>query len=1758
MIDPVRATTTLSALPLLALSSLGHLAAESMGPGLGNLDYTGSKALFDTVSVLDSTRNVRRGQGVIAMFKGYLLVVYSNDSGGGGGTGGFTLLNVADPRAPIPVLTTDGNPAFASGTSNYAGDLREAHGLAFRDNWFCAATNEGAGTGLQFWDFSVPTSDPTGASPKTATGPVKRAFLDLGLSGGDYSSTVWWLSWQGRYLYAAGTSSGLFIIDAADPAKPVLADRGAGKPNPIPTSQLGGFRVSQAFAVGNMLVMASGNRGKGISICDISDPLMPVVKWSTLDETVGYSCIVNGGRILGSHAPARCWDISGWMSGTVPPVRLFDNSDFGVGGYGTVQDGRFFYGSSEQVVKIDIASGDILGSKVPRKADQTSLFSNADWDFSQALGNLMWAGNDHSSGSALLVHQLKPDVTPPAVTMVVPADGATEQKVTSRIGLTFSDLILPESVNASTMVVRPVGSTAALAGTYASQTGIVNFSPAQPLLGGVTYEVVLVAGGIEDSVGNGIGSTFRSTFTTAGASQQPLAITLSAPAPAAVGTTMEFSGTGSGGTGTRQYSWNFGDGTTTAFSNDASADHAYAAPGHYAVSVTVRDGNGTTASASRVVTVHRPLTATPARNSTAILGDPARSRVFVVNPDNDTVSAIATGDLAKSWERPVGDQPRAIAQDADGNLWVANQGSDSISILAPATGATVATIALPRGAAPHGICFAPDGETAYVAYEGLGQVQRFSRGTRQALGAALAVGPWPRGLAVTGDGSRLLVTRFVSPADVGQVYDVSTSAFTLTRTIPLAHDAGHGGAQPDLEDNARGTPNYLSAVAISPDGARAWIPSKKDNTDRGTFRDGRGLTFDSTVRTIASQIDLAANAEALAARMDFDDSDMAIAVAFSPRGDWAFVAFQGSNQVHVVDAYSGQIAHTIESTGLAPQGLALIGDRLFVHNFMSRTVRAYSVASILDGTDMVAPAIGSAVATVASEALAPAVLRGKQIFYNAADSRMSQDGYISCASCHLDGGSDQRIWDFTDRGEGLRNTTDLRGRGAGHGAVHWTANFDEIHDFENDIRLHFGGTGFLPQASWDDASIRDPLGSPKAGISSQLDDLAAYVGSLRTVGASPHRAADGGLTSAGRAGREVFRRLDCASCHVGNAFTDSASGARHDVGTITAASGKRAGAALTGIDTPTLRGLWNGAPYHHDGSAATLADVTAVAGHGTMSLLGQTDRQNLIAYLQQIDDAELEAPARPVVTIAAGDSAAAEAGDPGAFTIARVGQTDFDLTVLLQLGGTASGGTDYTSIPTTVVIPSGSASVSVAVSPIADTTVEGSETVVLTVSAGTHYRLGTATTATVSITDGGSADTTDPVLSSISAAVSGTGAVITWTSDEPSTSRVRYGIGGTTIDSGVAQTGVTAHTVTLTGLQPGATYQYLVESADAAGNVAVSGVLGFVIPAVATAAFQEAGGLLVMEAEHAHALSANGDAVAWSEAAALAGHAGEGYLTTTTTGLANATWATGCRASYDVSITTGGTYSVWVRVSAPDGAGNSVFVGSDGTQLGTGFISGGGSSGFSWHRHATTLALAPGAHVIELRRREDGHRVDRILLTTDADYVPGGVGPAESARGVPPTAVAVRVNFQPAQAAVPDGYLVDSGAIFADRGNGQSYGWNAANGTTRDRNSSAAPDQRYDTLIHLQKSSGMRWELAVPDGTYQVDLVCGDASYTDQINTLSIEGVVVVDEDGNDRFDEFTIQVTVSDGRLTITSAAGGSNAKLDFIQVVPVPAGNG
>ena len=142
----------------------------------------------------------------------------------------------------------------------------------------------------------------------------------------------------------------------------------------------------------------------------------------------------------------------------------------------------------------------------------------------------------------------------------------------------------------------------------------------------------------------------------------------------------------------------------------------------------------------------------------------------------------------------------------------------------------------------------------------------------------------------------------------------------------------------------------------------------------------------------------------------------------------------------------------------------------------------------------------------------------------------------------------------------------------------------------------------------------------------------------------------------------------------------------------------------------------------------------------------------------------------------------------------------------------------------------------------------------------------------------------------------------------------------------------------------------------------------------------------------------------------------------------------------------------------------------------------------------------------------------------------------------------IKINFQPASTTVPSGWEADTGLPYGDRGNGLTYGWESdISSGARDRG-----DDLYQTLMQMLEIH--TWEIALPNGDYDLWIVCGDPAYVDSDNDLDVEGVFVDDADGIDARDDFYLTVTVTDGKLTIFGApSGNSKQKICLIEISPV-----
>ncbi len=980
--------------------------------------------------------------------------------------------------------------------------------------------------------------------------------------------------------------------------------------------------IGHPFILGNLLIYASDDSRTGVATYDISDPSQPVLLdvltsggpggyWPELWGGDGklyvvwpYRTLGRGIRVADITDPSDIrWVVDLPLPGDEPMYVQFQD--------------QFAFTGSHKVDMTTLTSvltfdGANAVHTEPNPYVPSGVGINTS-EFALPLGNLLvTGGNGQLQGMAIWVHDDEPDTHGPEVGYHIPRAGQTNYPVDLPISLLIHETLdMRTLVNGDTFLVRPLTGEppapgAAVAGHLIfAFDDTLTFTPHEPLLPDTTYEVVLTAGGLQDVAGNpsaGYSFTFSTGDAVAGnAAPQILSFTPSAvrvDPDQEVTLTAVATDADAADLASLEYRFDAGDGRGKSDWTDAAAiSFTYDEPGHYRAVVQVRDPAGSMATASALVTV-LALPAGDAPTHHSQLAVDASGDVWVVNADNDSISRLDASTGAIELEVPVAADPRSLALDVDGNVWVACHDADRVEVRHGGNGSLITSLDTAYGSAPFGIAPSPDGGSMFVSLYGSGRLLRFDVASRSLTGS-VELGPTARAVAISGDGSRVFVTRFVSPRNWGEVWEVDAASLSLLRTLRLRKLGGR--AHQDSTAEGRGVPNYLAGIAIAPDGNSAWVVGNKPNTERGDLF-GAALDPDNTVRNLALRLDLASGEVDRA--MDIDNSDSAAAVTFSPWGDYLFVALQGNDEVMVFDTLEmnrsvglGGIVARL-AVGAAPQGVLVDAgsQRLYAANFLGRSVTRIEAQPLLEAGDVDLNALELPATT--TEALPEPVLRGKRIFYDAGDPRMSAEGYMSCATCHVDGGSDGRVWDFTQRGEGLRNTTELRGRaGVAQGNVHWSGNFDEIQDFENDIRTGFGGSGFLG----DDEFLltQDPLGMPKAGLDQALDDLAAYVSSLglNHLPRSPHRNADGSLSDSAIAGRDLFVQIGCTDCHTGANFSDSTGPAAslHDVGTLRATSGQRLGTTLAGIDTPTLLGVWANAPYLHDGSANTLADVFTVA-----------------------------------------------------------------------------------------------------------------------------------------------------------------------------------------------------------------------------------------------------------------------------------------------------------------------------------------------------------------------------------------------------------------------------------------------------------------------------------------------------------------------------------------------------------------------------------
>lgn len=866
------------------------------------------------------------------------------------------------------------------------------------------------------------------------------------------------------------------------------------------------------------------------------------------------------------------------------------------------------------------------------------------------LGNLLITGSYSSDGRDAIgvwCQEATPDTRAPYVGYHIPNDGQTNFPLGAPISIVIAEELESFTiVNTESIIVRPVGGAAIDdAWISFSHDGILTYTPKEYLLSDTTYEVIIPTGGIKDISGNGI-EGYAFTFSTGsnvggGNSAPEISSVVTSNSPANVGQTVTIETFATDQElDDIEYRFIYGDGTPASdWSSSNSTSHTFNQAGHFNIKAQVRDIKpdltSSVVSDTYIQTIIVPPS-TPLPVSSSMLSLDEINRVmWVVNPDNNSVSRINANtenliqeiNLMTLTGAVKSIKPLSVAVDSNGNAWITARNSNQVLIL-NSEGTLLETIETGYGSRPQAVLISRDGTNAFVSLEGRGatnsangQIIKYNTSNFEEVDR-LELGRLPRAMAITGSGDQIFVAPFISGLNSGTVWNIDTISMTLNGEINLGRDRGRRDLDSGGSDGP-GVPNYIADLVISPDHDWLWYTAIKTDTNRGEFfAQGTNInlpfTHDSTIRSMLGRIDLNVNPprepesvqfSSAVSRVDIDNTDSPSSITFSPNGDYAFVTLQGNNTLAAFDDFAirdgvGSTSIWRTTTGSAPQASFLdsTNNKLWVKNLMSRDLSIINLNAFIETGSFQLPS--TTTNTVETETLNPDVFEGKKSFYFAGNdpignNEMSFEGYISCASCHIDGSHDGRTWDFTQRGEGFRNTTDLRGRrGTGHGNVHWSANFDEIQDFVLDMVNHFGGLGFLGAGEVPNS----PLAAPNANNHIELDQLRAYVSSLNadTFPQSPFKNIDGSMSASALAGQLLFSQNNCQTCHnPASDFTNSelsATPTLHNVGTIRTSSGQRLNAPLNGIDTPTLLGAWESAPYFHDGSAETIDQVFETTG----------------------------------------------------------------------------------------------------------------------------------------------------------------------------------------------------------------------------------------------------------------------------------------------------------------------------------------------------------------------------------------------------------------------------------------------------------------------------------------------------------------------------------------------------------------------------------
>lgn len=554
------------------------------------------------------------------------------------------------------------------------------------------------------------------------------------------------------------------------------------------------------------------------------------------------------------------------------------------------------------------------------------------------------------------------------------------------------------------------------------------------------------------------------------------------------------------------------------------------------------------------------------------------NRLFAVNTPANSLVVLSIDEPTATQilsEIPVGLEPVSVAEPSDGEVWVVNHLSDSVSVIDLRREVVIETLQV--GDRPGDIVFADGGRLAFVSSMTERSVYVIDVVSRELRRRISIPSHSPRTLLASSDGTTVWVASYLS-GNGTTVIPHNVAPAPPTPTNPELPDAPRQGIIVSANDpgwksqigfelqdqdvfeidvetlkirrSFSGVGTTLFNFAQHPRSRALWVANTEARNLVRFEPQLRGHVVDNRI----SRLDVAAKADSKVLITDLNPHidyallpnnaalETAIAqptdVVFDPSGDRAFVTSFGTDRIGVLDE-AGNVLKSIElddapaantdpQSKRGPRSLAIHrnGAILYVLNRLTNSVSVVDVDSenVVDELMLNDPT--------------PDFIRaGRGYLF---DAKMSGNGTASCASCHVDGDRDGLAWDLGDPGgtmfsngtainlhpmKGPLVTQTLRGL-AGEKLFHWRADRPGLEAFNGTFAHLLGGEQLAE------------------------DDLAIFVDYLKSIqfGPNPHRNRDNTLsdqptgTSArdgeqifmsrldiGREGRNTFR---CVDCHV--------------------------------------------------------------------------------------------------------------------------------------------------------------------------------------------------------------------------------------------------------------------------------------------------------------------------------------------------------------------------------------------------------------------------------------------------------------------------------------------------------------------------------------------------------------------------------------------------------------------------------------------------